>query len=132
MGIGLKPEETANDARSLMMGSWVGTFEMKDGITHITSKFQHVNSLIVFAKALETKKGNTEKPETALFRDLRQLFLSLGGTDVIGRGGPRSRSPLYKFEMACAKMIDRDLPFPNEKQFRDVLIKALQRDVDLS
>jgi len=87
---------------------------------------------MVFTKSLATKKGNIEKPETALFRDLRQLFISLGGTDVIGRGGPKSSSPLYKFEMACAKLIDRGVPFPNEKQFRDVLKKALKRDVDLS
>ena len=132
MGIGLNPEEAASDARSLMMGSWVDKIEPKDGFVNITSRFEHVSSLIVFAKSLATKKGNIEKPETTLFRDLRQLFLSVGGTEVIGRGGPRSRSPLYKFEMACAKMIDPELPFPTEKKFREVLRKALERDVDLS
>jgi hypothetical protein len=132
MGIGLKPEEAASDARSLMMGSWVDPVETKDGSTNITSRFKHVIPSIIFTKSLETKKGNIEKPETALFRDLRQLFISLGGTEVIGRGGPRSSSPLYKFEMACAKLTDRGVPFPNEKKFREVLRKALQRDVDLS
>jgi hypothetical protein len=123
MGIGIKPEEAASDARSLMMGGWIETIEQKNGVTEITSRFDRVNSLIVYAKSMAARRGNVEKPETTLFRDLRQLFIRLGGTKVIGRGGLRS-SPLYRFAMACAKLIDRDFPFPNEKTFLAVLRKA--------
>jgi hypothetical protein len=105
-------EQTANEARSLLPGVGAGGADIgpNEWVLAISEK----------EKAKE--KGNREQPETTLFVDLRQLFIKLGGTEAIGRGGP-----LYKFVAACVKTIDDQISMLDPEPFRKLMTAAEKR-----
>jgi hypothetical protein len=56
------------------------------------------------AKSSAARKGNIERPETALFVDLRELFMALGGTSAI------ASDDLYEFVKEVIRASDLSDP----------------------
>jgi integrase len=75
----------------------------------------------VLALSLAPRRGKKETPKTRLFLNLRDLFLSLGGSSAIGSGGP-----LYRFVSACVDSIE-GTAMPEPEPFRILMMQALKR-----
>ena len=75
----------------------------------------------VLALSLTPRRGKKETTKTRLFLDLRDLFVSLGGTRAIGSGGP-----LYRFISACVGSIE-EISMPEPEPFQILMIQALKR-----
>jgi hypothetical protein len=70
----------------------------------------------------QKKKGNKEQPKTGLFVDLRQVFISLGGTEAVsGHDGP-----LYRFVAAAVEHIDDQIKL-DPQSFRKLMEKTAKR-----
>jgi hypothetical protein len=116
-------ERAANDAAVLRMGIGVEK-DAVDGAVQAALVAEDFLSNIpgpaVFARDL-AGKGNTERPETGLFIDLRELFTRLGGTPAIGS------LALYRFVKASVELFSRDIPIPDPEPFRVLMTAALKR-----
>jgi hypothetical protein len=80
------------------------------------------------AKSSAARKGNIERPETALFVDLRELFMALGGTSAI------ASDDLYEFVKEVIRASDLSdpegdlhIPIPDPEPFRALMTAALKR-----
>jgi hypothetical protein len=66
----------------------------------------------------EQRKVRRDDPETALFMDLRDVYVGLTGKTGISEDGP-----LHRFAKACTKIIDEGIILPQPQSLR----KALKR-----
>ena len=66
----------------------------------------------------EQRKVRRDDPETALFMDLRDVYVGLTGKAGISEDGP-----LHRFAKACTKIIDEGIILPQPQSLR----KALKR-----
>jgi hypothetical protein len=66
----------------------------------------------------EQRKVRRDNPETALFMNLRDVYVGLSGKTGISDDGP-----LHRFATACTKLIDESIVLPQPQSLR----KALKR-----
>jgi len=85
------------------------------------SSLEDLGSRVVISVSRVLKRGKREAPRTWLFINLRELFVSLGGTTAIGSGGP-----LYRFVSACVENFGGVL-MPGPEPFRILMMNALKR-----
>ena len=112
-------EETKNfltglgDTEALLYAFEVKTPEV---ISRLAGAVQHGIDFLKNEK--EQRKVRGDDPETALFMDLRDVYVGLSGRTGISEDGP-----LLRFANACAKLIDESIILPQPQSLR----KALKR-----
>jgi hypothetical protein len=114
---GISEDEYENNSDNLGLDALIE----REGLDPITSSL--VASVVgaVIAGSVMGRRGNSEKPTTYLFYELRNLYVKLGGTTAVG-----SRR-LYNFVAECVKLIDRKISMPEPEPFRILMIAALKR-----
>ena len=85
------------------------------------SSLEDLGIKVVISGSRGLTRGKREAPRTRLFINLRDLFVSLGGTTAIGSGGP-----LYRFVSACVENFGGVL-MPKPEPFRILMMNALKR-----
>jgi hypothetical protein len=85
-------------------------------IKRLSGAVQH--GIVFLKNEKELRKVRGDDPETALFMDLRDLYVGLSGKTGISDHGP-----LHRFATACAKLIDQNIVLPQPQSLR----KALKR-----
>jgi hypothetical protein len=103
------------------LGSDMGMALEREGLYSITSYLISSTIRAVIVGSVMGRRGNSEKPTTYLFYNLRNLYVKLGGTTAMG-----SRR-LYNFVAECVKLIEREISMPEPEPFRILMMGALKR-----